>query len=62
MRVIKPLGEEQLQNITNFYLDHRQFMTEDERFIFELVIERKNITVEESYIMTKLHNELKNLK
>ena len=62
MNLYVPLGDEQLQNLTDFYLDHRDFMTEQERFVCELVIERKSMRVEESYIITRLHKELKNLE
>jgi len=60
--VYVPLGTEQYENVVNFYLDYRDFMTAQEMFIFEKVIKEKRVSTEEALILTRLQNELKNLK
>lgn len=62
MKVFRSLGEDQLQNIIDFYLDYRDFMTAQEMLVVETVIKRKKVTVEEAYILTRLEKELKNLE
>lgn len=62
MMIYVPLGNEQYENVVNFYLDYREFMTAQEMFIFEKVIKEKRVTTEEALILTRLQNELKNLK
>ena len=62
MQVRRNLSDEQVDNLTNFYLDKRDFMTGPERFICERVIQNRKMDVEESYIITQLHKNLENLE
>jgi hypothetical protein len=58
----RELGDEQLENVTNFYLDHRQFMTSQEMAVFEKVINSKRVNAKESYLLKRLYEDLKDLK
>lgn len=58
----RELGDEQLQNVTDFYLDYRDFMTVQEMAVMEKVISSKRVNAKESYILKRLHDDLKDLK
>ena len=62
MQIKRNLSDEQVENLTNFYLDKRDFMTRPEQWICERVIQNRKMDVEESYIITQLHKNLENLE
>ncbi len=62
MQIKRNLSQEQIDNLTNFYLDKRIFMTQPEQWICERVIESGTMDVEQSYIITQLHKNLENLE